>query len=130
MAFRRIVRQRQAAWIEDAGVRPKGFEETAPLRASKNGCRSGPQRAIKQQHAGTAAKLGELQPLGTRLFECGRRDIGYRERVNQALTFCLKDQVRDAGLDLGLGWIDPQNIAAPEAAQSRHRKGLYRSIVR
>ncbi len=49
---------------------------TRRFERQKTAVGAGPQRAIKQQHAGTAAKLGELQPLGTRLFERGRRDIG------------------------------------------------------
>jgi hypothetical protein len=35
LAFRRIVGQRQAAWIEDAGAGPKGFEESAASSVKK-----------------------------------------------------------------------------------------------
>jgi len=63
MALRRIVRQRQAAWIENAGVRPKGFEEARRFERQKTAVGAGPQRAIKQQHAGTVAKLDASKSL-------------------------------------------------------------------
>jgi hypothetical protein len=47
MAFRRIVGQRQAAWIEDAGAGPKGFEESRRFERQKTAVGASPQRAIK-----------------------------------------------------------------------------------
>jgi hypothetical protein len=46
LRVRRIVRQRQAAWVEGACVRAKGLEEARRFERQKTAAGAGPQRAI------------------------------------------------------------------------------------
>jgi hypothetical protein len=130
MAFRRVVRQRQAAWIVDAGVRPKSFEEARRFERQKTAVGAGPQRAIKQHTRGRRPSWGSCNLSALGFSNAAGAILDSASGSTKALTFCLKDKVRDAGLCLGLGRIDPQNIADPGGTQGPHRKGLYRSIVR